>query len=96
MQDIWWKHKVFECRHFKLEQHLVYGILQFDHFYDFNADFFTCFLIDTLMNGAAVALSNILVHFVSIVFYGLHLTQISNEFSIKCNNIITHSTSPNF
>lgn len=72
VKDVRFSCEYFENGDFELEQHLVDGILEFSHFDDFDADVLAVAIIDAFVDGAAVALADVLSYFVGISLDGLH------------------------
>ena len=65
--------KCFERRYLKLEEHLVDGIFEFGHFYNFDADWLAVFIVGAFVDCAGVAFSDVLLNRVCIALDCFHL-----------------------
>ena len=51
---------------------MVDGVIQLGHLNDFDADFLARFIVDALVNGAAIALPNVFVESICIPLNSFH------------------------
>ena len=56
----------------ELKQHLIDGVFEFGHLYDFDADLVAVLVVDAFVDCAAVALANVLVHSVGVPLNRFH------------------------